>query len=105
MTAYALAHLHNPNPHPEVIDYIERIQSTLDPYGGRFLVHGPGVDVREGEWPGPVVIIESPPLAHARDWYPSPAYQQILHQRTDHIDGVALLFEGVPADYDPVATA
>jgi uncharacterized protein (DUF1330 family) len=106
MTAYALAHLHNPNPHPEVIDYIERIQVTLDPYGGRFIVHGPEVvDVREGEWPGTVVIIEFPGIDHARGWYTSPAYQQILHLRTDHIDGVALLVDGVPPGYDPVATA
>jgi uncharacterized protein (DUF1330 family) len=51
MTAYALAHLHDPNLHPQVIDYIEQIQATLDPFGGRFLVHGPTVEVREGEWP------------------------------------------------------
>jgi uncharacterized protein (DUF1330 family) len=67
MTAYALAHLHNPNPHPEVIDYIERIQATFDPYGGCFIVHGPEVvDVREREWPGTVVIIEFPGIDHAR---------------------------------------
>jgi uncharacterized protein (DUF1330 family) len=49
MSAYALAHLYDPNSHPEVLEYIERIQETMDPYGGRFIVHGPAVDVREGE--------------------------------------------------------
>ena len=39
MTAYAIAHLRNPNINDDVLDYIERIQDTLDPFGGRFLVH------------------------------------------------------------------
>jgi len=105
MTAYGLAHLHNPNSHPEVLDYIERIQATLDPYGGRFIVHGPAVDVREGDWPGTVVIVEFPTLEQARAWYESPAYQEILPLRTNHIDGNVIIVEGVGPDYDPRATA
>ena len=34
-----------------------------------------------------------------------PAYQEILPLRTNHIDSVALIANGVPADYDPQATA
>jgi uncharacterized protein (DUF1330 family) len=105
MTAYALAHLHDPNLHPQVIDYIDQIQATLDPFGGRFLVHGPTVEVREGEWPGTIVIIEFPTIEQGRAWYESPAYQRILPWRTDHIHGTAILFEGVAPDYDPRATA
>ncbi len=90
MTAYAIAHLRTPQLNADVVDYIDRIQSTLDPFGGRFLVHGGDVDVREGEWPGTIVIIEFADAATAAAWYESPAYQDI---------------EGVPADYDPQATA
>jgi hypothetical protein len=32
MTAYAIANLHNPARHPDVAEYIERIQATLDPH-------------------------------------------------------------------------
>ena len=46
MPAYALAHLRTPQINDEVLEYIERIQATLDPYGGRFLVHGAEVDVQ-----------------------------------------------------------
>ena len=102
---YALAHLHNPNAHPDVLDYIERIQATLDPFSGRFIVHGPTVETKEGEWPGTVVIIEFPSVDDARAWYDSPAYQEILPQRTDHIDGEAIIFEGVEPGYDAAATA
>jgi uncharacterized protein (DUF1330 family) len=105
MPAYALAHLRTPNLHPDVLDYIERIQATLDPFGGRFLVHGAEVEVREGHWPGTVVIIEFPGVDEARAWYESPAYQEILPLRTDHIEGEAIIVDGVAPGYDPRKTA
>ena len=105
MTAYAIAHLRNPQLNADVVDYIDRIQATMDPFGGRFIVHGGEVDVREGEWPGTIVIIEFPDAAAAAEWYDSPEYQEILPLRTNHIDSVALIVKGVPADYDPRATA
>ncbi|GII21429.1 DUF1330 domain-containing protein [Planosporangium mesophilum] len=105
MPAYAIAHLHNPRPHPDIVEYLERIQATLDPFGGRFLVHGAGVEVREGVWPGTIVIIEFPGTAEARAWYESPAYQEILPLRTRNIDGAAILVEGIGPGYDPAVTA
>ncbi|HEX7096232.1 MAG TPA: DUF1330 domain-containing protein [Acidimicrobiales bacterium] len=105
MAAYALAHLHNPNPHPEVLEYLERIQATLDPYGGRFLVHGAEVEVMEGSWPGTVVIIEFPDIDKARAWYRSPGYQEILPLRTKNIDGEAIIVDGVGPDHDSAALA
>jgi uncharacterized protein (DUF1330 family) len=105
MPAYALAHLYDPAPHPEVVDYIERIQDTLDPFGGRFIVHGAEVTVVEGEWPGTIVIIEFPDRDAATAWYRSPAYQEILPLRTGNIRGTAIVVDGVPDGYDPRATA
>ncbi|HKH06652.1 MAG TPA: DUF1330 domain-containing protein [Acidimicrobiales bacterium] len=105
MTAYALAHLFNPNPHPEVIEYIERIQATLEPYGGAFIAHGPTVDVKEGEWPGTVVVVEFRELDRANAWYDSPAYREILPLRADNIAGNTIIFDGVGPDYDARHTA
>jgi uncharacterized protein (DUF1330 family) len=106
MTAYGLAHLYNPNPHhPEVLEYLERIQDTLDPYGGRFLVHGGNVEVLEGSWPGALVVIEFPSLAEARDWYDSGPYQEILPLRTNNIDGDVILAEGVGPGHDSAKMA
>jgi uncharacterized protein (DUF1330 family) len=104
-TAYAIAHLHNPNINDDVLEYLERIQGTLDPFGGRFIVHGPTVEVIEGEWPGTIVILAFPDIDAARAWYHSTAYQEILHLRTDHIGGEAILAEGVGPDYDVRHTA
>ena len=105
MTAYALAHLYDPTAHEDIFEYIERIQQTMDPYGGRFLVHGAEVEVIEGRWPGTVVIIEFPDMAAARAWYASPAYQAILPLRTRHIEGDTLLVPGVGPGCDARTTA
>ncbi|MGI9052652.1 MAG: DUF1330 domain-containing protein [Ilumatobacteraceae bacterium] len=101
MSAYAIAHLRTPQINGDVLDYLDRIQDTLDPFQGRFLVHGANVEVKEGPWPGTIVIIEFPGIEDARGWYDSPEYQEILHLRTDHIDGEAILVKGVAPDYDP----
>ncbi|WP_370414580.1 DUF1330 domain-containing protein [Streptomyces fradiae] len=107
MTAYAIANLH-PNSvlHEEVLAYMERVQGTLDPFGGRFLVHGaPEREVREGSWPGGVVIVGFPTYEDARAWYDSPAYQELLPLRTRHMSGDLLLIDGVPEGYETAATA
>ena len=98
--AYAIAHLRRLQINDDVLEYMERIQATLDPFGGRFVVHGATVEVREGPWPGTIVVIAFPDIDAARGWYDSPAYQEILHLRTDHIEGSAILVEGVGDDYD-----
>ncbi|WP_432010499.1 DUF1330 domain-containing protein [Streptomyces sp. HD1123-B1] len=105
MTAYAIAHLRSGSSHPDVFAYIERIQDTMTPFGGRFLTHGAEVQVLEGSWPGHVVMIGFPDLAAARAWYASPAYQEILPLRTDHIQGDVILVDGVGPDYDAAGTA
>ncbi|GAA4692401.1 DUF1330 domain-containing protein [Streptomyces youssoufiensis] len=105
MTAYGFAHLRSRRNHSDIIEYLERIQATLDPFAGRFVIHGPPAEVLEGTWPGSMVLIEFPSLADARAWYDSPAYQAILRLRTDHIEGDVLLVEGVGPDYDPTERA
>ena len=105
MTAYAIANLHNPAPHPDVAEYIELIQATLDPYGGRFLVHGVRHEVKEGSWDGAAVVIAFPTIGEARNWWDSPAYRQIAPQRADHIESDIILVDGVPDGYDPAKTA
>ncbi|MGW4502639.1 DUF1330 domain-containing protein [Micromonospora sp. NPDC004336] len=106
MTAYVIAHLRDPEEmHPEVLEYMERIQSTMDPFGGRFVVHGGPVDVREGTWPGSVVMLEFPSRESARDWYESDAYQAILPLRANHLEGEVIIVDGVGPDHDSAAMA
>lgn len=99
MTAYAVAHLRTVDQNAEIVEYLRRIDGTLEPFAGRFVVHGVLPEVVEGEWPGSLVVIGFPDLAAVRAWYDSPAYQAILPLRTRNSDGVTLLVDGVPAGY------
>ncbi|WP_431946186.1 DUF1330 domain-containing protein [Actinacidiphila sp. bgisy167] len=105
MPAYAIAHLQEAAPHREVLEYIERVTATFEPHGGRFLVHAAQHEVKEGSWPGHVVVIGFPGIAEARAWWDSPAYQEIAPLRSRHIRGDIILVEGVPENYDASATA
>ncbi|MCX5117188.1 DUF1330 domain-containing protein [Micromonospora sp. NBC_00362] len=100
MTAYALAHLRKAPVHAEVLTYLERIDATLAPFAGRFIVHGGAVDVLEGDWPGDVIVIEFPDLSRARSWYRSSAYQEIKPLRTRHLTGEVILVDGVEPGHD-----
>ncbi|WP_435771835.1 DUF1330 domain-containing protein [Nocardioides sp. SYSU DS0651] len=100
--AYAIAYLREVSLGQEIFDYIERIDESLAPYGGRFLVHGGALTPLEGAWDGDVVILEFPDVTAAREWYASPAYQEILPLRTEHSTSIACVVEGVPTGYRAV---
>ncbi|MEZ0069371.1 uncharacterized protein (DUF1330 family) [Streptacidiphilus sp. MAP12-20] len=99
MTAYAMAHVHSVEFGPDIVQYLERIDTTLDPFGGRFLVHGGPVESLEGSWAGDVILIEFPDDAALRAWYGSPAYQELLPLRTRHMVADVMIVHGVPEDY------
>ncbi|MEE2033031.1 DUF1330 domain-containing protein [Rhodococcus chondri] len=99
MNAYAVAHLRSVDFGAEIIEYLQKIDATLAPYGGRFLVHGVDPEVKEGPFPGHLIVIEFPDLGQARAWYDSPAYQEILPLRTENSDGSAVLVDGAPSGY------
>ncbi|WP_371822287.1 hypothetical protein [Streptomyces sp. M54] len=45
MTAYGFAHLRKRRHHPDILEYLNRIQVTLAPFHGRFVIHGPPAEV------------------------------------------------------------
>lgn len=80
-------------------DYKRMVPPTLPPYGGRFLVRGGTVQVREGKWaPRRLVILEFPSVERAQAWYDSPEYAgaKALRQATSSAD--LLIVEGI-SDY------
>jgi uncharacterized protein (DUF1330 family) len=95
MTAYAIAHLHQVAMGPAIAEYLEKIDATLAPFGGSYVVHGGAKIELEGAWPGDLVIIAFPDLERARAWYDSPAYRQIAPLRTANSAGDVILIEGV----------
>ena len=67
----------------EIGRYLEQIDATLEPYAGRFLVHGAQADVREDEFAGDLIVIAFPDRESATGWYESDAYQEILPLRPE----------------------
>jgi len=95
MTAYAVAHMRQVTPGRWMIEYLEKIDATLAPFGGRFIVHGGDVEVVENDRPGHLIVIEFPHRRHVRDWYRSRAYQDILALRAGNSQSDVIFVEGV----------
>lgn len=99
MTSYAVAHLHHVEMGPDIVAYLEAIDATLAPFGGKFMIHGGEKEHLEGAWPGDLIVIGFPDRDAARAWYVSPAYQAILPLRTRNSAGDVILINGVGNDH------
>jgi len=99
MAAYVVAHFREMTVNREIVVYLQKIDATLDPFDGKFLVHGKQSEVVEGKFPGYLIIIQFPDIEHARAWYNSDAYQEIVSLRLNNSEGSVVLVEGVPDDY------
>lgn len=99
MSAYAIGHLEQIDMGPDIIHYLQKIDATLAPFAGRFLIHGDPIEVLEGALQGAFIVIEFPDIQHARQWYASSAYRAILPLRTENARGTVFLVPGVPTDH------
>jgi uncharacterized protein (DUF1330 family) len=95
MSAYAVAHMRQVTVGPPIVEYLQRIDATLEPFGGRFIVHGGEFESLEGAWPGTLIVIEFSDREQARAWYKSDAYQEILTLRTGNSQSDVILIDGV----------
>jgi uncharacterized protein (DUF1330 family) len=107
MTTYLINHLRIPNgvPKPEALVYLENVEATFLPYGGKWLVLDAQVVPLEGEWPGSLVLMEFPDMETAQKWYHSPDYQKILHLRTDNAISDLILADQVGPGFTSAAWA
>ncbi|HIY67188.1 MAG TPA: DUF1330 domain-containing protein [Candidatus Agrococcus pullicola] len=101
---FAVGHLRGVQLGAEIREYMERIESTFEPFGGQWLVHGTQPEVVEGAWSWDVVIIAFPSIEAARRWYFSDAYQRILELRSEHAESHVVLLESVRDDYRAAET-
>jgi len=97
MQCYAIGLLRRVRMGPDIVAYLEAIDATLVPYGGRFLIHGAEKQMLEGRFDADVIVIVFPDRASAEAWYDSPAYRQILGLRTGNAEGAVFLIDGVDA--------
>jgi len=101
MTTYLINHLRIPDgvPSSEGLTYLENVEATFKPYGGRWLVLDAPVEVLEGAWPGSVVLMEFPDMDAAKKWYNSPDYQSILPLRTGNAISDLVLVDHVGPEF------
>ncbi len=97
MKTYLINHLRIPGdiPNGDGLTYLENVEATVAPYGGKWLAQGAG-DVIEGAWPGSVVLMEFPSRQAATDWYQSPEYQAIRPLRVDNAISDIILIDQIP---------
>ncbi|TEA79552.1 DUF1330 domain-containing protein [Allopusillimonas ginsengisoli] len=95
MTAYAVAVIRETRFNDEVVEYLKRIDDTLVPYAGKYIVHGGPYQPLEGSWTGDLVVIAFPSMEKAQAWYRSDAYASIRALRCNNTEGDLLLVEGV----------
>ena len=76
--------------------YRSKTAAIIEQYGGRFLVRGGAIEVREGDpGIGRLVILEFPSVEAARIFYDSPGYQAILPIRQANAESSLFIVEGV----------
>lgn len=72
-------------------EYARGTPDSIARFGGRFLVRGGALEVREGEWEVErLVVVEFPDMARARAWYESEEYQRLkaIREATSSADMV-----------------
>jgi uncharacterized protein (DUF1330 family) len=106
MSVYLINHLRIPGgiPNEEGLSYLEQVEATVRPYGGKWLAQG-AVQVVEGAWPGAVVLMEFPSMAAAQRWYHSPDYQKILPLRVNNSISDLILVDAAGPDFSVAAFA
>jgi uncharacterized protein (DUF1330 family) len=101
MTTYLINHMRLPNDvhNLPTLEYMERVEGTFTPFGGKWLVLDAPVEVLEGHWPGNAVMMEFPDREMARRWYGSPGYREIIDLRTGNAISDMVLIDSVGPDF------
>ncbi len=95
MSAYLIAHLEVTDP-SLFESYRSAVPAVIARFGGRYLVRGGAVEVLEGDWQVPrLVILAFDSLDQARRFYQSPDYQEILPLRLAAAKGDVVLVQGM----------
>jgi uncharacterized protein (DUF1330 family) len=95
MPAYVIAYaeIHDTEAYGR---YREAAADSIATHGGRYLARGGTLDVLEGDWAPPrVVLIEFDDMDAARRWYDSPEYGEAKRRREGAADVRLVLTEGV----------
>ncbi|MFC3574932.1 DUF1330 domain-containing protein [Streptomyces yaanensis] len=96
MSAYVLVNVRASDDSAGMKEYSATFPATLEAYGGRFVIRGGDIEVREGGWDGTwLVVIEFPSMSQARQWYESPEYRRAAALREGHADLDLVIVDGL----------
>ena len=77
-------------------EYRAMVPSSLEKYGGRFVVRGGASETLEGGWqPKRLVVIEFASVEQAKRWWDSPEYADAKRLRQEIADTRMVVVEGV----------
>lgn len=75
-------------------EYKKHTPSTVEKYGGKFVLRGNPVEALEGDWNHDrLVMLEFPDKKSAKDWYYSKEYQKAKEIRSQGSSAKFLLVE------------
>ena len=76
-------------------EYKKMTPSTIEDFGGKFLVRGGNTVHLEGDWnPERIVVLEFPSVERAREWWESEAYTRARLVRQRAADTKMIILEG-----------
>lgn len=77
-------------------EYLDAVSPTIELFGGRYHVAGEAIDVLEGEWrPPALVVFEFPSRAQALAWWDSEEYAPLKAIRREAAVYNMVLVEGL----------
>ena len=95
MSAYVVVNVEVTNS-SRYQDYVRQVNSSVEAYGGRYLVRGGPTEVLEGNWvPRRFVVVEFPDRDHARNWWDSPEYAPAKRIRQESAKTDMIIAEGI----------
>ena len=82
MPAYFLVDIREIKDPAKMDEYRSRVASTVEKFGGRYLVRGGPFEVVEGTYqPVRLAMLEFPSMDQARRWYDSQEYRELKQIR------------------------
>ncbi len=76
-------------------NYAAKVDATLLPFKGKFLVRGGTIHYEENKRSNVNVVIEFPSVTQMNNWFNSEAYQKIISIRRSTSDGEFIMIEGI----------
>ena len=95
MSAYLLANITVNNPE-NYKEYVSKVKSVVEKFGGEYLVRGGEMNIIEGDWPNERnIVIKFPSRENAIEWYNSEEYKPISQIRHDNAVSNSVIVDGI----------